>query len=171
MIRRATQSDAAMLTELARRTFVETFGSFNTPEDMAMFLSKAYTEAVQRREIEDPRLVTLIAEEDGQPAGFMQLMPGHRAQAVDDGLEAIEVCRFYVDRPWHGRGLAQSMMDEVVRLADGLGADVIWLAVWEHNPRAISFYKKFGFRDVGSQPFILGTDLQTDRVMLRSVRL
>jgi ribosomal protein S18 acetylase RimI-like enzyme len=45
----------------------------------------------------------------------------------------------------------------------------IWLGVWERNARAIAFYRRWGFADVGSQPFRLGTDLQTDRVMARRV--
>jgi ribosomal protein S18 acetylase RimI-like enzyme len=47
-----------------------------------------------------------------------------------------------------------------------LGGRTLWLAVWERNPRAIAFYEKFGFRDVGRQDFRLGSDLQTDRVMV-----
>ena len=27
--------------------------------------------------------------------------------------------------------------------------DVMWLGVWEYNPRAQSFYRKNGFREVG----------------------
>lgn len=42
---------------------------------------------------------------------------------------------------------------------------VLWLGVWERNPRAQAFYRKSGFVDVGSQVFLVGTDAQTDRVM------
>ena len=60
-------------------------------------------------------------------------------------------------------------MDEVERAARHLGGIAIWLGVWERNPRAIAFYEKCGFRDVGSQLFIVGSDPQTDRVMVRSI--
>ena len=42
----------------------------------------------------------------------------------------------------------------------------MWLGVWERNERAKGFYRKCGFLDVGSQPFILGEDHQTDLVMV-----
>ncbi len=48
------------------------------------------------------------------------------------------------------------------------GSDVIWLGVWEKNPKAISFYKKFGFVEVGDQVFPLGNDPQRDIVMKRT---
>jgi len=44
----------------------------------------------------------------------------------------------------------------------------MWLGVWERNLRAIAFYAKCGFIDVGSHVFELGSDLQTDRIMWRS---
>ena len=56
-------------------------------------------------------------------------------------------------------------MKGVLDTASSLGATRVWLGVWEKNARAIAFYAKCGFRDVGSQPFLLGSDLQTDRVM------
>ena len=39
----------------------------------------------------------------------------------------------------------------------------------ERNPRAIAFYRKFGFVDVGAHEFRLGADVQTDRVMVRGL--
>jgi RimJ/RimL family protein N-acetyltransferase len=44
---------------------------------------------------------------------------------------------------------------------------VVWLGVWERNPRAIAFYKKFGFLEVGVHVFPLGFDPQRDIVMSR----
>jgi ribosomal protein S18 acetylase RimI-like enzyme len=57
-------------------------------------------------------------------------------------------------------------MKSVATAARARGARTLWLGVWERNERAKSFYRKCGFRDVGSQPFVLGTDVQTDRVMV-----
>ena len=59
----------------------------------------------------------------------------------------------------------QRCLDE----AAARGRRTVWLGVWEHNARAIAFYRRWGFTDVGSQPFQLGADLQTDRVMSRRV--
>ena len=49
-------------------------------------------------------------------------------------------------------------------------ATALWLGVWEHNPRAQAFYRKAGFADVGSKVFVVGTDAQADRVMLKALR-
>jgi len=38
-------------------------------------------------------------------------------------------------------------------------SDVLWLGVWEQNPRGIAFYEKVGFRTVGHHAFLLGTTI------------
>jgi ribosomal protein S18 acetylase RimI-like enzyme len=48
-------------------------------------------------------------------------------------------------------------------------ADHVWLGVWERNPRAIAFYKKLGFSEVGDHVFVLGTDPQRDIIMIREL--
>ena len=48
------------------------------------------------------------------------------------------------------------------------GSDIVWLGVWEQNPRAISFYRKLGFTEVGEHIFQVGTDPQRDIIMKRS---
>ncbi len=85
------------------------------------------------------------------------------------GPAPVELARFYVDRPWHGRGLAQRLMAAVVDAAIQLGGQTLWLGVWEQNPRAIAFYAKSGFLDAGSTDFFVGPDRQTDRVLVTAV--
>jgi ribosomal protein S18 acetylase RimI-like enzyme len=53
--------------------------------------------------------------------------------------------------------------------AAGRGKDAVWLGVWERNARAIRFYEEWDFHPAGTQPFLLGTDLQTDLVMVRRI--
>jgi ribosomal protein S18 acetylase RimI-like enzyme len=38
--------------------------------------------------------------------------------------------------------------------------------VWEHNARAIAFYRKAGFEEIGLTVYVVGSDAQTDRVFM-----
>jgi ribosomal protein S18 acetylase RimI-like enzyme len=78
--------------------------------------------------------------------------------------------RFYVDRSAHGSGVAQQLMAAARAAAREFGGRHLWLSVWERNPRALSFYKKEDFVDVGSTDFYVGSDRQTDRVLLASLQ-
>ena len=168
VIRRARVPDARWLAELAERTFREAFSDDNTPADMERYVAEHFGSALQEAELRDPRLTTLVAEVDGAPAGYAQLARGAAPPNVTV-REPAELVRFYVDRPWHGQGLAQQLMDATLSAAKAAGARTLWLGVWERNPRAIAFYRKCGFRDAGTQIFVLGTDRQRDLVLVRSL--
>ncbi len=165
-IRRGTAADAATLAVLARDTFFDTFASTNDPADMALHLERAYGVAQQTVELSDPGVITLLVEEGGQAVAFAQLRTGHVPECLT-GARPMELWRFYVTRDWHGRGIAQALMARVVAEAGQAGAQTLWLGVWERNHRALAFYGKCGFADLGQHVFLFGTDPQTDRVMAR----
>ena len=165
-IRRASTADAAALATIAARTFRDTFGADNRPEDLALYLATAYGAEQQSRELTDPAMLTLVAERDGALVAFAQLRRGVAPGCVT-GPAPIELWRFYLTAEWHGRGLAQQLMSRVIDAARDLHAATLWLGVWERNPRAIAFYRKAGYVDVGAHTFLLGTDPQTDRILTR----
>jgi len=167
-IRRGTPADAPALARFAARTFAETFGSANDPAHLAEHLGTAYGIPQQRRELSDPDWVTLLIEADGALAGYAQVRR-HPPPPCVTGPAPVELARFYVDRPWHGSGLAARLMAAAVDAAAGLGGRTLWLGVWERNPRAIAFYTKSGFSDTGSTEFFVGPDRQTDRVLVTEI--
>jgi GNAT superfamily N-acetyltransferase len=153
-----------MLADLARETFHDTFAATNDPSDMALHLQRAYGVPQQTAELGDPGITTLLVEQDGTAVAYAQIRDHHAPECVA-GPSPVELWRFYVDRRWHGRGIAQALMERVKAEARGRGARTLWLGVWEHNARARAFYAKCGFADVGAHVFLFGTDAQTDRVM------
>lgn len=166
IIRKAEVGDALALARLAERTFRDTFEQSNTAEDMALHCAAHYGEAIQRRELSDPNIDVLVCDDEGKLAGYAQLRRGPAPEFIR-AKQPLEIQRFYFDKAWHGRGLAQELMDASLAAAKRDGADQVWLGVWERNPRAIAFYRKWGFVEAGSHVFPLGTDLQRDIVMVR----
>jgi ribosomal protein S18 acetylase RimI-like enzyme len=161
----ATAADATLLAELGARTFHESFAADNDPEDMRRHLESQFAPSIQLAEIENPALDTLIVRDaQGRAVAFAQVRSGKKTDGVPDG--SIELWRFYVDKPWHGRGIAHVLMDAAKARGRRRGATTMWLGVWERNARAQAFYRKHGFQKVGSQVFVVGTDPQTDDVLL-----
>ena len=167
-IRQATVADAAVLAEFGARTFRDTFAKDNTPEDMDRHLAATWHPDLQRAEIQDESLDTLLAWSGNALAGFAQVRDRHGPECVPT-RQPIELKRFYVDMPWQGRGLARALMNAVETRARARGGRELWLGVWERNERAQAFYRKCGFEKVGTQIFIVGLDPQTDHVMLRQL--
>ena len=168
-IRAAVPADAAALAELAERTFRDAFAADNLPAHLDAHCTASYSPEIQERDTIDEAVRTLVVEDaDGRLVAYAQLRIGPVPACVT-GAEPIELWRFYVDRGFHGRGLAQQLMARVDETAKALQTSTLWLGVWERNYRAQAFYRKCGFSDAGTHTFMLGTDSQTDNLMARKL--
>lgn len=166
LIRQATPDDAKPLTDLAYTTFWDAFAHHpkNAPDDLNHYMRQAFNLEQITEELSEPSSIFLIAEIDGKAAGYAKLITG----STEAGITAerpIELSRLYSHQEYIGKGVGQSLMDACFERARCDGHDVMWLGVWEHNPRAQRFYEKNGFRVVGSHTFQLGSDPQTDLLM------
>jgi len=165
-LRDANPADAGALADLAEQSFRDTFGAANSRDDMDAHCAANFGLERQLDEITNPDWRTIVALEDDTLIAFGQLCRSKPPFAVP-ARRPMEIFRLYVDRPWHGRGVAPLLMDALLSRARTEDADGAWLGVWEHNPRAIAFYRKAGFHSVGEHRFVLGTDVQRDVLMYR----
>jgi ribosomal protein S18 acetylase RimI-like enzyme len=167
-IRPAIPYDSASLAAIAERTFRETFTADNSEENIDLHCAQNFRAEIQSREISDPRLITFLAEVAGNLIGFAQLRLAHSTNCVP-GVRPAELNRIYVASEWHGRGVAHDLMRTIIAAAARAGSDCVWLGVWEHNLKAIAFYRKHGFRIVGDHPFMLGRDRQRDLILVTEI--
>lgn len=171
-IRIADQKDAALIAAMGRRTFYDTFAAFNTPENMDLYLSRQMTMDSMMAEAVAPDNIFLLAQLDGQPAGYAQLRSNSvPASLAGSGIEgpAMEIYRIYAEQWAIGKGIGKALMTRCLELAREKGKEWIWLGVWQHNQRAIDFYAKWGFEKFGEHVFMLGTDEQTDYEMKKKL--
>ena len=169
-IRPATPEDAKPLTDLAYTTFWDAFADHpkNAPDDLANYMRQAFSLEQITAELADERSVFLLAEIEGEPAGYAKIT----FDVIEPGITAerpVELNRLYSQQKYLGHGVGQALMDACFERAREGGRDVMWLGVWEYNPRAQRFYEKNGFSVVGKHVFQLGTDPQTDLLMQRSI--
>ena len=169
-IRQATADDAKVLTDLAYTTFWDAFAHHpkNAPDDLNHYMRQAFSLEQTTAELTDVKSIFLIAEIEGEAAGYAKIISDH----IEEGIIAerpVELNRLYSHQQFLGRGIGQALMDACFERARADGCDVMWLGVWEFNPRAQRFYEKNGFRVVGSHVFQLGEDAQTDVLMQREI--
>ena len=165
-IRRGTTADAEMLSPLAIKIFNDTFADnpLNKPEDMHAYITESLNIERIKAELVEADTTFFIAEAGGVMIGYAKLHEGSTEECVSDE-NAIELQRLYVDHTFHGKGVAEKLMNECFDLAHDKNFQTMWLGVWEYNHRAQKFYEKIGFEKVGSHVFQLGSDAQTDWVM------
>ncbi len=169
IIRRGSVTDAAELAAFAAQTFKETYSADNNPDDLRAHLASTYGLAQQAAELADPLVFSILARLNGELVAYAQVRRNMPPLCVTHAAP-IELHRFYVDHRAHGSGLASRLMQVVHQAAREFQGHHIWLSVWERNPRAIAFYKKEMFVDVGSTFCVVGPDKQTDRVLVANVQ-
>lgn len=168
VIRRAGSADAAALSVFATRIFIETYADYPDPANLQRYAVDAFASARQAKELADPLVTTLLAYRDATLCGFAQVRRGDVPACVAD-RRAAELHRLYVDRRWHGLGVGRELLAHVCDAAAASGGLALWLKVWERNARAIAFYRKCGFVDVGVADFFVRHDRLTDRVLVMSL--
>ena len=160
--RDAAPGDADTLAELGRATFTETFGHLYTPQNLTAFLESHDPER-WRAELADPVFAVRLAEQEGRPVGYAKLAPP--SLPFETERRAIELRQFYVLGLWQGRGISTQLMAWALAEARRRGAEELYLSVFVDNLRARRFYARYGFEQVGTYDFMVGTHSDLDLVM------
>jgi GNAT superfamily N-acetyltransferase len=161
LFRRGVPADAEALVALASKIYYETFASTNTRENMEAYLSTAFTVPQFEADLNNSQVLFHLAEAGGGLIGYAKLVAGEAPECIRI-RPAIEIERFYLERRWHGSGIATTLMDACLSDARRLAFKTVYLGVWEQNLRAQAFYRKWGFVRVGQHIFQMGDDPQVD---------
>ena len=167
-IRYATPDDAELIADLSRKTFYETFGHVNTKENMEKFMNDQFNREKLVKEVTEPGNTFLLAFDNDIPVGYVRMREGQKFPEFND-KDSIEIVRIYSVNTYIGTGVGQQLMRQCIFIAKELKKELIWLGVWERNPRAIAFYTKWGFEKFGEHNFLLGDDLQKDWLMMKKI--
>ncbi len=166
-IRRATPADAAILCDLAERTFVETFGHLYPPEDLADYLAAAYPVQLQRQQLESGDYAAWLLEVDGTPVGFAFAGPCGLPHAdVRDGDGELK--RLYVLREHQNGGRGGQLFAQALEWLQARGGQALWIGVWSENLGAQRFYERHGFHPVGSYEFPVGRVRDKEFILRRA---
>ena len=162
-IRRATIKDAGNLSAIAKQTFYDTFTGTCTEEDMEWFLNNFYNLKQIETELSNENDFYYLAEINSEVVGYLRFMEDYSNFEEMKKWKSLELKRIYILKDFHGKGVAQQLMDFTLNFATDNNYEVVWLGVWEHNLRAQKFYTKYGFVNTGhTHDFPIGNTPQTD---------
>lgn len=161
--------DIHALVGISSKTYRETFAQDNDPIEFEKYMASAFTPDSMQALLDDPNYHIWLLYQDAGLAGYLTLRNQACLYPAITGKHPIEIHRFYLDSVYHGAGFARQMMDFGLKQAEALGADTVWLGVWEKNPKAQRFYEKQGFEVVGRHDFWVGNDCQNDLLMQKAL--
>jgi diamine N-acetyltransferase len=163
-IKKVSHEDLAMLQEIGRCTFYETFADSNSEENMTNYLAEGFSLEKLRSELNDENTGFYFGILGQEIVAYLKLNFG-LAQTELQANNTLEIERIYVLNAFQGKKIGQMLYEKAMQIAKKANAEYIWLGVWEQNPKAIQFYKKNGFVEFDKHIFRLGDDLQTDIMM------
>ncbi|SHH56009.1 GNAT family N-acetyltransferase [Winogradskyella jejuensis] len=154
-IRPATIADAEVLALLGRVTYSESHGHFiDNNDDLMAYMETAFSVSKTKQDITDPKNRFYISYADDLPVGYAKLV-------LNSGYEdmhsenSCQLERIYILKDFIPLKIGQQFLTFLEAEAKALEFNTIWLSVYNKNERAIRFYQKNDFKDVGLSIFIV----------------
>lgn len=156
--------DLEAIRRITWTTWNAAYASFVPEKDLRAYFDSAYTRDELARLLVSQHFRGLIAEVDGQPAGYAKV-----AFAPDE--KKCYLSSLYVLPECQGRGLGSLLLAEAERHALAFGMHEIWLGVMVRNVRTMQWYEKIGFAFVREEPFTMGATNVAHRIGYRPIAL
>jgi diamine N-acetyltransferase len=164
LIRTATTEDADRLAQFARTAFRDTYRDIDDADGIERYVAEHFTPEEVAAQIRDPASTVLLAWQGETLIGYAQVLQSEAPPCVT-GPAPVELARLYLAQDAIGLGLGARLMLAVQARVRELGGRTVWLGVYDRNQRAIAFYRKFGFVEVGGKEFIFAGQVVIDPVM------
>ncbi|MCO6564274.1 MAG: GNAT family N-acetyltransferase [Apibacter sp.] len=163
-VRKIYLDDLEKLQNISSKTFMETFESLNTKENMDNYVRKSFNLQQLESELNNYYSEFYFAELDTQVVGYLKINFGIAQTEIKEN-KGMEIERIYVLNSYQKKRVGQLLFEKAISSAKEKGCNYVWLGVWEKNTKAQHFYKKNGFVEFDQHIFVLGNDKQTDLMM------
>jgi len=152
-IRRATELDTSLIGLLGRVTFTESHGEYITEKkDLLAYLDKSFSIEQIKKELKDANNFFWIAFYKDFPIGYVARFE-----------------RIYVLEDFIHLKIGRQLQDLVLKKAKDLKFNWIWLTVYIKNYRAINFYTKSKYKNIGTIIFTVGNEKHDNTVFAKEL--
>jgi diamine N-acetyltransferase len=164
--RAATLADALCLRVLGMQVFLDTYALRGIRNTLATEVLALFSDSSVCAALADSAQPITVAELDHHLIGFIHCKL-HSGNALLAAQSPCEIARLYVQEPFTGCGLGAKLLGMAELAAAAQGASDVWLKAWEHNTRAIQFYARCGYRDVGATVYEFEGESHINRVLAK----
>lgn len=166
-LRPARADDAPYLARFAAQAFTDTYRGLDDDQDIADYCAEHFTPDVMAAVIADPACTTMLAWVGDALAGYAIVRDKPAPPCVTG--PAVQLWRLYLDQAFIGQRLGARLMQAAQAEARRRGAETLWLGVYDRNVRAVDFYRRFGFVQVGTSEFLFGGRIYADPIYAAAV--
>ncbi len=163
-IRQSGISDVQIIRALGVTTFYDAYCLQDDSRNLANYVLESFSFEQIETELNDVHSTFFIAEADGYAVGYAKLRENALAKCLQ-GENTVEIQRIYVLEKMKGKGVGDALMRKCFDEARRRNYASVWLGVWEKNPAAQKFYRKYGFIKVGELTFPYGETVGINYVL------
>lgn len=151
----ATEADSTVLALLGRITYVESHGQFiPNKNDLVIYCDTAFSVSKTSEDLKNTQNIFFLIYLKDFPIGYAKLILNASHESVVS-KNACRLERIYILNEFIPLKIGQQFIDFIEDKAKALHMDSMWLTVYIKNDRAIKFYKRNKFKNVGEFSFLV----------------
>lgn len=151
MIRKAEERDVSSLAAVGIEVWLNTYVRDGVSPLFADYVLSEFTAEKFRNAIADPNLAIWISENRTGIDGFVTVC-SHAAPPLPD-CSSLEITTLYVQPRHQSSGRGAALLHRALDHCRCMRGESAWLKVNAENRRAIDFYRRHGFNNVGTTYF------------------
>ena len=157
-VRTASKDDAGFIALLGRVTFTETFGHhFRDRQDLLDYYDATFSVDKIEKSISKSSNLYWIALADGLAVGYAKLKLNSPSEFIA-GENTCQLQKIYLLKDFLSLRIGFQLQNALLDRAQEEGFGIIWLSVLKSNQRAIDFYTRTGFEEIGNHDFQIGKE-------------
>lgn len=167
-IRFASDADIKRIAALATQVYLDTYATGGVWNTIADEIAEYFSIDAMRQTLANPERSIFVAERGDRLLGFAQWRSA-AAQPLVEACSPAEIERLYVQRAQAGSGIGSLLLNRVESTLKSQACDRVWLTAWAENARAINFYLRRGYTDIGQSFYEYQGERYENRVFSKAL--
>ncbi len=168
-INKAQSKDVKILALLGTITYTESHGHFiDNKKDLMRYNESAFSVSQIENEMIDPKNIFFIISKDDLPIGYAKLVLNSNNKNVDS-QNCCQLERIYILKDFIPLKIGQQFLTFLEEKAKELQLDTIWLSVYGKNSRAIKFYQRNKYEEVGKSTFLVNGNEYKNKIFSKGI--
>ncbi len=165
--RKAQLKDGKLLSVLYKSVYIETYGTEGITHEFTNFIEHQFSIEKIENDIIDHTCDLWTARYNKNPVGVVQVE--YEKPCPVEKFAAPEINKLYILRNFYGMGIGQNLMQLAEHEIQKRGHDRVWLWVLKTNKRAVDFYYKQGYQNIGTANFKMEHNTYMNIVMQKKL--
>jgi diamine N-acetyltransferase len=164
--RKATPDDALCISVLGMQVYLDTYAPEGIRLSIAEDVLHNFSPPVIAEVMAKPDTIFMVAETNHHMVGFAQLS-AHAKHELVPFPDATELNRLYIQEKFTRRGLGRRLLAQAEKTALASDASALWLTAWIGNARALAFYSRQGYEEIGSTLYTFQGEHYENRLFVK----